>query len=812
MTWGNRGPGSPAKRRHWAFRPNNENLEERKLLAQVDLTTIQTAPLGVETIGATSNSYAGYTVTDVGNINGTGYDSFIVSAPGVVPPTDGSTPSFGNSSSAAYLVFGSRQVNISNAVDFLNLANGVPNATTGVLQSGQRGSDLGQLGTLGTGNLGQLNPTVQQPTATGSTPTFGFNFDGLTYITGSNRNSALGFSASALGDINQDGLDDFAISAPNASGGGRVFVIYGNTNLTAQSTTNKTVDLQPATGTTNSSTKVVSFSYSNGTAATQVGYSVAGIGNYFNTTSGRDLAIGVPGLNNNTGAVYAITGAFLNNQPTGSNVDLRTTFGQNNGIGGIVYTGINTGDRVGSAVSTAGSFDNAVNGSGAPITSLLIGAPGAATAYLVYGVQSFTGNSTLGTTQSLNTLGATATTNPVFNPLEGVVLIGSNVTTLFGYSVATAGDFNGDGVDDIIVGAPGYSNLTGAAVIFYGVSGTTTSTPTRINGSFIVTIGSGTTGVNSLSLLGTNNGDLTGLSVAPSTHIVFSPDPNSGTSTAVDVLIGAPGFAAGTGTAYLVPGNTSDLGTSQDLTNISSAPLNGTQFLANGSSDPTNNVQLFGYSVSARNPVVNPNNLLTTLDGDNVPDLFIGAPLTDLRDPQNLGSTLRTNSGIVYAVEGALLGGTNGGGGGGGGGGGSGGVSSIFVIPAASLLAPPIFTGETAGLPYPPVSALEKLQSYAPLPVQIAYEQFLPKPGFRARQEIFLHPKKGQTSVQAPRGTYLYVAAIGKSSQSKFTRVNTLPTKVFTRGNQFKHGETKTFKHKVKVIPRSAQTQRFTSA
>ena len=45
--------------------------------------------------------------------------------------------------------------------------------------------------------------------------------------------------------------------------------------------------------------------------------------------------------------------------------------------------------------------------------------------------------------------------------------VGANL----GYSVGTAGDVNGDGYDDVIVGAPGYSNgqeIEGAVVVYYG--------------------------------------------------------------------------------------------------------------------------------------------------------------------------------------------------------------------------------------------------------------------------------------------------------------------------------------------------------
>jgi hypothetical protein len=41
---------------------------------------------------------------------------------------------------------------------------------------------------------------------------------------------------------------------------------------------------------------------------------------------------------------------------------------------------------------------------------------------------------------------------------------------VFGISVSTAGNVNGDGYSDVIVGAPGYNSSTGRAYIYFGGS------------------------------------------------------------------------------------------------------------------------------------------------------------------------------------------------------------------------------------------------------------------------------------------------------------------------------------------------------
>ena len=336
----------------------------------------------------------------------------------------------------------------------------------------------------------------------------------------------------------------------------------------------------------------------------------------------------------------------------------------------------------------------------------------------------------LGTTQSLASLGMTATTNPVTNPLQGVVFSSQNVGDDLGYAVASAGDFNSDGVDDVLLAA-------------------------RVQR------------VNRLRLRGLRpEGDDHDHADPDQRHLQRHPHRRDRRpdldiihrpgSRGRDRLLARPdgphsirdldGRAAiqrhpdrvrpalGGGEAYLVPGTaagTTALAIPQMLLNINTTLL-GQLFNAMGTSDPAIVNNGFGTSVSARNPVFDAATSSTSLDGDTVPDLFFGAPLSGLNNStlgtNSFGSNgVRVNSGVAYAIEGALIGGTS-----------SGTTpvtpttpttSSGIVTPlAATTLAPPIFTGDLQGLPYPPVSALSHLISYQPLPVQLAYEQFLPAP------------------------------------------------------------------------------------
>jgi FG-GAP repeat protein/flagellar hook capping protein FlgD len=96
-----------------------------------------------------------------------------------------------------------------------------------------------------------------------------------------------------------------------------------------------------------------------------------------------------------------------------------------------MLTGVESGDAFGSAVTGAGD----VNGDG--IADFLVGAPGAR-----------------------GTAGITGTVSVYFGNVDSVfdapdlVLEGEVAGDAFGFAVATAGDVNGDGYDDFLVGAP----------------------------------------------------------------------------------------------------------------------------------------------------------------------------------------------------------------------------------------------------------------------------------------------------------------------------------------------------------------------
>ena len=71
------------------------------------------------------------------------------------------------------------------------------------------------------------------------------------------------------------------------------------------------------------------------------------------------------------------------------------------------------------------------------------------------------------------------------NGINGFKLDGENNGDYSGGSVSTAGDINGDGITDVIIGAKGYANFTGRFYVLFG-----DAPPVLINNSLSLSVGS----------------------------------------------------------------------------------------------------------------------------------------------------------------------------------------------------------------------------------------------------------------------------------------------------------------------------------
>lgn len=644
-------PRAGASRRHGAYRPSGETLEQRVVLANsYDLANIAgttaAGPYGVELLGSGPRGGAGFSVAVVGDMNGDGFDDFIVSAPTVQQTTIAGALGYitGNGSgSTAYLVFGSQQVNLSNNPDFSRL---IPQQRVGSL-----------------GNLG--NATQTNPLNPNGGP--GFAFNGLILSANQSTTSFLGTSVAALGDINGDGFADAIIGAPGANdatgnnaGTGRAYILFGGANLS--SLTTKTVDLDaPLPNTLNVLTFTNVVNGGNNAANSLTGYSVSQAGNLFGAGS-SGVAIGAPNASmngiNNSGAIYVVPSTLIRALvPPGSSgvsavVDL-SRVGQSgaNALPGVVLTGSVAGGVAGFSMAPAGNTTGASGGLNQGVGDFIIGAPGfnpffrttptvtgAGAAYLVIGSPNLAGQATVSTTGfrsiPLGTLGT--------GGIVGAIFQGEVPGDLTGYSVSSAGDFNGDNLADVLIGAPGFATGSGRVSLIEGNAALTSAANTASPYALSSLPG----GVNFVNYVGPTTGSLAGYSVSATLPIPAS--------TLNNVLIGAPGANSSAGQVYVIPGNTTAFGT-VDLSNPNATSLQAT--VLTNTALPSGS--FLGSSVSGR-LIQSPRGL--TVDADGIGDFLIGAA------GASLGSA-PVNAGAAFVVQGRFI---------------------ALTVPAASGVSPPI--------------------------------------------------------------------------------------------------------------------------
>jgi Ca2+-binding RTX toxin-like protein len=444
-------------------------------------------------------------------------------------------------------------------------------------------------------------------------------------ITGSDG-QATGHSVASAGDVNGDGFDDLIVGSfysyysgePRA---GASYVVFGSGAPFAGE-----IDLDALDG-------------SNGFRLTQAdayaGTSVASAGD-INGDGYADLIVGSGGFDDegvhspgDSYVVFGRAGGFA------ADFDLAGL----NGANGFRLDGLDGGFKDSSAsVSSAGD----INGDG--LDDMLVAVTGGenydsgGAAYIVFGstapfgaslelglldgtrgfqIHNLTGGASVAEAGDVNgdgigdftvgdaqANGSTGQAHVVFGrnggfggSLDLATLDGSNGYTLngaaegdlAGNAVASAGDVNGDGIDDLIIGAHGVDGLSGAAYVVFGTAG---------GGAADIDLGS-LNGSNGFRIAGLGASMLLGASVSA------AGDVNGDGYD--DVIVAAPGTGGTGGEAYVVFGGRDPFSSSLDVGNLDG----GNGFRIDGLSSGEEG----GLAVAAAGDV----------NGDLLDDLIVGA-------------------------------------------------------------------------------------------------------------------------------------------------------------------------------------------
>ncbi|MBX7041684.1 MAG: FG-GAP-like repeat-containing protein [Ignavibacteria bacterium] len=393
--------------------------------------------------GEATENYLGYSVSSAGDVNGDGYSDVIVGALG-----------YSSRTGRAFIHFGGPSMD--NTADVI---------MTGETTNNYFGGSVSSAGDInGDGYSDVIVGARGYSTFTGRAYIYfggaSMNNTADVTMTGDTTNNNFGSSVSSAGDVNGDGYSDVIVGADGySSNTGRANIYFGGASM------NNTADVIM--------TGEATFNY--------FGYSVSSAGD-INGDGYSDVITGAYGYSSYTGRSYVFFGGAamnsvadvtINGESAGDNLGNSVSsagdvnadgfsdvvvgasdysaqtgrayvfFGGSfmNNVADVIFTGDMEGYNLGVSATSAGD----VNDDG--FSDVLIGASGYSTstgrAYIHFG-------------------GLTMDNTP------DVTMTGEATIDQFGASVSSAGDFNGDGYSDVIVGALGYSGYTGRAYMYLG--------------------------------------------------------------------------------------------------------------------------------------------------------------------------------------------------------------------------------------------------------------------------------------------------------------------------------------------------------
>jgi hypothetical protein len=435
------------------------------------------SPVSILASRSTANN-----VSDAGDVNGDGIDDFIVGAPRTGPS--------GNvNAGATYVIFGTPQ--------------GFPAVFS----------------------VDSLYPTG------GGDGSKGF------VLTGIDAGDYSGWSVNAAGDVNGDGIDDVIVGARAASPNGHVragetYVVFGSREpFEAVLSLSR---LWPAGGGNGSKGFVLAGIDANDFS----GFAVSGAGD-INGDGVDDIIIGAYGGDPNgrtdAGESYVVFGS-RSGFPAVFQLSKLFPAGGGNGSRGFVLLGIEPFKKSGVSVSAAGD----VNGDG--LDDLIVGSPRATALGHPYAGESYI---VFGSTRPFPATFALRRLLPNSggDGSEGFVLDGVYGFDHQGIAVGRAGDVNGDGIDDLIVGADRADRAVQSRVgEAYVVFGSAQGFPPQFALADL-SPGSGGDGSKGFVLGGVDGFDLTGCAVSSAGDL-----NGDGTN---DIIVGAYGISDPTGHPYM---------------------------------------------------------------------------------------------------------------------------------------------------------------------------------------------------------------------------------------------------------------------
>jgi hypothetical protein len=343
--------------------------------------------------GGQADSHYGASVASAGDVNGDGYSDVIVGS------------SLYNSSDE-----GRAQIYLGNSVGAVtphwSMLGGQTNAYFGRAVSSAGDVNGDGFSDVLVGAYGFNNPEANEGRAfvylgSGSSLAMSPQWFPESNVSG----AYLGQSVASAGDVNGDGYGDAIVGAPGHSGSGRAFVYHGT-----------------AAG----YVATPSWTGQSAQGGSQFGTTVASAGDV-NGDGYGDVVIGAPTYGNG-GAAFVYFGSSSGLEATPA----------------WTVEGEQLFEQFGTAVAAAGD----VNGDG--FADVLVGS--------MYHTQTYSD-------EGAAFLYLGSDTGPETTPVWTAT--GGQASACFGCALASAGDVNGDGFDDVIVGASGYGAY-GQARVFFG--------------------------------------------------------------------------------------------------------------------------------------------------------------------------------------------------------------------------------------------------------------------------------------------------------------------------------------------------------